>query len=341
MKRIESFKTFSQLQTQLREETKQKEIATKREAAVAEYDTLLSKYGVSKINELSKEDRAKFISELNGDIEEGNAFSAARAKAIADGEKEFTVDGETYPVEDVDKEDKENAEEFAVKESEEDTTNEARIQIDVIDPANKYLMNTVKKLGLGMNIITWDGPGGGHPEVEFTGKRKDIDALLDKHFGSKEDFEDFIEESVITEARHSEIHKAAKKGSYPVTIVITNKHGKFDGEVAHQETVDTPAAVPAAMKVLYKKYATWAHTFAIEDSTGKVLFQEGLEYNESGLEIDTVNFTEETLDTVELENIEERNAFIFAAAKAKKEGKKRFKFKGKTFPVTLKVDLLK
>ena len=81
-------------------------------------------------------------------------------------------------------------------------------------------------------------------------------------------------ESLIGEASRGEIHKAAKKGSYPVTIVITNKGGSFDGKVAHQETVDTPAAVPAAMKVLYKKYATWAHTFAIEDATGKILFQD-------------------------------------------------------------------
>ena len=48
-----------------------------------------------------------------GEVTEGNAFGAARAEAIANGDKEFTVDGETYPVEDVDKEDKENAEEFA------------------------------------------------------------------------------------------------------------------------------------------------------------------------------------------------------------------------------------
>jgi len=43
---------------------------------------------------------------------EGNAFGAARAKAIADGEEEFEVDGEKVPVKGVDKEDKENAEEF-------------------------------------------------------------------------------------------------------------------------------------------------------------------------------------------------------------------------------------
>ena len=46
-------------------------------------------------------------------ILEGNEFGAARAKAIADGKDEFEVDGETYKVTNVDKEDKENAEEFA------------------------------------------------------------------------------------------------------------------------------------------------------------------------------------------------------------------------------------
>lgn len=34
------------------------------------------------------------------EVEEGNAFSGARAEAIKNGEKEFTVDGKTYPVED-------------------------------------------------------------------------------------------------------------------------------------------------------------------------------------------------------------------------------------------------
>ena len=43
---------------------------------------------------------------------EGNAFGAARAEAIAKGEKTFKVNGEEYDVESVDKEDKENAKEF-------------------------------------------------------------------------------------------------------------------------------------------------------------------------------------------------------------------------------------
>ena len=50
------------------------------------------------------------------EIEEGNAFGAARAEAIAKGEKTFKVGDEEYDVESVDAEDKENAEEYAEEE---------------------------------------------------------------------------------------------------------------------------------------------------------------------------------------------------------------------------------
>ena len=50
--------------------------------------------------------------EIN-ELEEGNEFGAARAKAIANGDSEFSVDGKKYPVKGVDKDDKENAKKFA------------------------------------------------------------------------------------------------------------------------------------------------------------------------------------------------------------------------------------
>ena len=53
------------------------------------------------------------------EIEEGNEFGAARAEAIAKGEKTFKVGDEEYPVEDVSKEDEENAEEFVEEAKEE------------------------------------------------------------------------------------------------------------------------------------------------------------------------------------------------------------------------------
>ena len=47
------------------------------------------------------------------EIKEGNEFGAERAKAIAKGKDEFEVDGKKFPVKGVDKEDKENAKDFA------------------------------------------------------------------------------------------------------------------------------------------------------------------------------------------------------------------------------------
>ena len=72
--------------------------------------------------------------------------------------------------------------------------NEATIELDVMDPTDKKLVNTLKKLKIGMNIIDWNGPGGGHPAVEFTSDRKSLEKLLDLHFGGKEDWEDMIED---------------------------------------------------------------------------------------------------------------------------------------------------
>ena len=69
--------------------------------------------------EVTEEDEAgESAEEVADEVEEGNEFGAARAEAIAKGEKTFKVGDEEYPVEDVSKDDKENAEEF-VEETEE------------------------------------------------------------------------------------------------------------------------------------------------------------------------------------------------------------------------------
>jgi len=111
--------------------------------------------------EISEEEDVEAVEETEEeDVEEGNAFGAARAKAIADGEKEFTVDGETYKVEDVDAEDKENAEEFveeteAVEETEEETEaveeteeeeTEAVEETETVDTLDAYKSEISSKL---------------------------------------------------------------------------------------------------------------------------------------------------------------------------------------------------
>ena len=62
--------------------------------------------------EVEEDEAGEGATEVADEVEEGNEFGAARAEAIANGEKTFKVGDEEYPVEDVSKDDKENAEEF-------------------------------------------------------------------------------------------------------------------------------------------------------------------------------------------------------------------------------------
>jgi len=73
----------------------------------------------------------------------------------------------------------------------------------------------------------------------------------------------------LNEAKLSAIHKAAKKGSYPVTVVVVS-----NGSVTKQEIVNTPAAVPAVFNELQKEYP--GATINIESKTGETLFVESV-----------------------------------------------------------------
>jgi hypothetical protein len=96
MKRMgESFKVF---------EKTLKEVDTLQQRLESSYDEIGEVLG--KYYEISE------LNETDDEIEEGNEFGAARAKAIANGDDSFEVDGKKYPVKDVDKDDKDNAEEF-------------------------------------------------------------------------------------------------------------------------------------------------------------------------------------------------------------------------------------
>jgi hypothetical protein len=89
----ESFKIF---------EKTLREVATLQQRLESSYDEIGETLG--KYYEINEAD--------DSEIEEGNEFGAARAKAIAAGSDSFEVDGKTYPLKGVDKDDKENAKEF-------------------------------------------------------------------------------------------------------------------------------------------------------------------------------------------------------------------------------------
>ena len=110
--------------------------------------------------------------------------------------------------------------------------------------------------------LIWGGDEGVDWAIE---KSKEIDAMKE----SKQ--MKFIKP--LHEAKRGAIHKAAKKGSYPVSIVVINS-----GMVVKQELVDTPAAVPAVFNELQKQYPN--AVISVESSTGETLFSESV-VNES------------------------------------------------------------
>ena len=114
------------------------------------------------------------------EVEEGNEFGAARAKAIANDEDEFEVDGETYPVTKVDKEDKENAEEF-VEEAEEEVEEE-------VEEGNAFGAARAEAIAKGEKTFK---VGDEEYDVE------DVDA------DDEENAEEFVEESVNEASRRA------------------------------------------------------------------------------------------------------------------------------------------
>jgi hypothetical protein len=86
-------------------------------------------------------------------------------------------------------------------------------------------------------------------------------------------FEQFVNEAKVNKGK---VHKAAKEASYPVTLVV------IDGKkVVHQELVETPMAVPAAMSVLKDKYPNLK--IHVESKTGEVVFVQESVINESNI----------------------------------------------------------
>jgi len=107
--------------------------------------------------------------------------------------------------------------------------------------------------------LIWGGDEGVDWAIE---KSKEIDAMKESNQMK------YIKP--IGEAKRGAIHKAAKKGSYPVSIVVINS-----GMVVKQELVDTPAAVPAVFNELQKQYPN--AVISVESNTGETLFSESVE----------------------------------------------------------------
>ena len=94
MERIQSFKSFSQVKTQLREEALQNEIAAKRETSASAFSELLKKYNVSNASEVSEDQLETFMLDLVGlkADQKANEAKSDRDNVIAAWDKTGVTD---------------------------------------------------------------------------------------------------------------------------------------------------------------------------------------------------------------------------------------------------------
>jgi hypothetical protein len=139
---------------------------------------------------------------------------------------------------------KDNIKKFNKKEEVEGTIYEATVVMDAIDPKSKTLKKLLKKYNVKMKVLTMNGPGGGHPEVEMTGSREDLQAVLaDPNGWDDPELGEYIEESNITEARS--INKISKEFGETVTkmkdivkIYIAAEDGSDEKASTRQQLID-------------------------------------------------------------------------------------------------------
>lgn len=102
-------------------------------------------------------------------------------------------------------------------------------------------------------------------------------------------------DSKLVEANRGKVFKAAKKGSYPAVIVVTQ-----DGKVIHQEPVSTPEVAPATFNVMQEKYPK--ALLHLEDNTGKRLFSESI-LNEYSSDVEETKMFEQSTVTKIIDDI--------------------------------------
>ncbi|NND24131.1 MAG: hypothetical protein HKN86_05490 [Acidimicrobiia bacterium] len=112
---------------------------------------------------------------------------------------------------------------------------EATVVMDAIDPKSKTLKKLLKKHNVKLKVLTMNGPGGGHPEVEMTGSREDLQAVLaDPNGWDDPELGEYIEESVVNEA---EVTSDEEFKEYAFSVLQKAFGDDFD-EAKAQEVVD-------------------------------------------------------------------------------------------------------
>ncbi len=208
LNRISSFKSFSELKKQQEAVKTEQDNKSKRVKSLEKISAILDELEISDMSELDEEKKKALVAKI---------FNEDRAEEIED---EIVAMGkEKDAVEDVlNKVEEDRAEEIEdkikdlgepEKEDADDAEDvqtdlyEATVTLDAMEPDEKSLVAFCKKHGIKWKIVNMTGPAGGWPEVEYVGKKKDLEKMIKTFWeGDGEDsgLAEFIEESSIFEA---------------------------------------------------------------------------------------------------------------------------------------------
>ena len=177
LNKISSFKSFSEMRNQETAVKTEQENKVKRVKSLEKISTILDELEISDMSELDEEKRKALYSKL---------FNEDRDEEIADDIKDLGEPKQADP---------KDGEEL------ESELDEAKVELDAIEPDEEGLVKFCKKKGIKWKIINMNGPAGGYPEVEYIGKKKDLEQMIKTFWeGDGEDsgLAEFIEEGVLT-----------------------------------------------------------------------------------------------------------------------------------------------
>ena len=214
LNKISSFKSFSEMRNQETAVKTEQENKVKRVKSLEKISTILDELEISDMSELDEEKRKALYSKLfNEDREEEivddivklgkekdltTKVGAVAGKSTADEVDEDRAEDIVDDIKDLGEPRQVDPEDGEELESELD---EANVTLDAIEPDEEGLVKFCKKKGIKWKIINMNGPAGGYPEVEYIGKKKDLEQMIKTFWeGDGEDsgLAEFIEEGVLT-----------------------------------------------------------------------------------------------------------------------------------------------
>ena len=160
---------------------------------------------------------------------------------------------------------------------------EATVIMDATDPKSKILAKLLKKHNITMEIIDNDGPSG-FPEVELTGDRKDLEAVLASEDGWDDaDLAEYIEESNgVSTVKVKSLQEAEAPGKDAEEADDTEEienigDNSVEGDVEGEDNGIEADEVIAGDEKDLEEIGTNAPEGEVEDETGEVTDAEDLE----------------------------------------------------------------